>query len=70
MNVYRNFAKGTIFRITVTNVSDLPQLQFNFKLQFNFIHPAGPGLGICISTSLSRRDTLRILAFLYRLLHM
>ena len=57
--LYRNFAKGTI---TVTNISDLLQLQFNF------IHPAG--LGICIPTSLSQRDTLRILAFLNRLLHM
>ena len=59
--LYRNFAKGTI---TVTNISDLLQLQFNF------IHPAGLGLGICIPTSLSQRDTLRILAFFYRLLHM
>ena len=64
MNVYRNFAKGTIFQITVTNISDLPQLQFNI------IHPAGPGLGICVPTSLSQSDTLRILAFSYRLLHM
>ena len=52
------------FSITNIILSDLPQLQFNL------IHPAGPGLGICVPTSLSQRESLRILAFLYRLLHM